>query len=144
MAAGKPLEPALELFEEFEHCCRATEYLVGALPARLWSLEPPGGKGRSNAAMVAHLQSVRRMFAKMGGANPLSPSLGRARCTPAEAKRALALSREALTKLFRAALTEGRPRAKGFGKLRGITVVYKNKKDLEFAKELIGLKLALK
>jgi uncharacterized protein DUF3788 len=31
---------------------------------------------------------------------------------------------------------------KSFGKLHGITVVYKKKKDVEFAKELIGLKLS--
>ncbi len=35
-------------------------------------------------------------------------------------------------------------RAKGFGKLRGITVVYKNKQDLESARELIGIKLSVK
>ena len=33
---------------------------------------------------------------------------------------------------------------KGFGKIRGITVVYKNKKDAEFAKELIGIKMSIK
>ena len=32
-------------------------------------------------------------------------------------------------------------RAKAFGKLRGITVLYKNKKDVEFAKELIGIRI---
>lgn len=31
---------------------------------------------------------------------------------------------------------------KSFGKLRGITVVYRNKRDLKAAKELIGMKLA--
>jgi len=35
-------------------------------------------------------------------------------------------------------------RQKSFGKIRGITVVYKNKKDVEFAKELIGIKLSIK
>jgi hypothetical protein len=34
--------------------------------------------------------------------------------------------------------------AKGFGKVRGVTVVYKNKKDIEFAKELIGIKISIK
>lgn len=33
---------------------------------------------------------------------------------------------------------------KSFGKIRGITVVYKNKKDVEFAKELIGTKMSIK
>ena len=35
-------------------------------------------------------------------------------------------------------------RSKSYGKLRGMTVVYKNKKDIEFAKELIGIKLSMK
>ena len=33
---------------------------------------------------------------------------------------------------------------KSFGKVRGITVVCKNKKDVEFAKELIGIKISIK
>ncbi|HUI42068.1 MAG TPA: DUF3788 family protein [Terriglobia bacterium] len=33
---------------------------------------------------------------------------------------------------------------KSFGKIRGIRVVYRNKKDVEFAKELIGIKLKVK
>ena len=35
-------------------------------------------------------------------------------------------------------------RRKSFGKLRGITVVYKNMKDVQFAKELIRMKLSMK
>ena len=34
--------------------------------------------------------------------------------------------------------------AKGYGKLHGITVVYRVKKDIEFAKELIDIKLSVK
>lgn len=33
-------------------------------------------------------------------------------------------------------------RTKSYGKLRGVTVVYKKKKDIEFAKELIGIKIS--
>jgi len=35
-------------------------------------------------------------------------------------------------------------RGKSFGKLRGVTVVYKSKKDVQLAKELIGIKLSAK
>jgi hypothetical protein len=35
-------------------------------------------------------------------------------------------------------------KGKSFGKIRGIAVVYKNKKDVEFAKELIGIKISIK
>jgi hypothetical protein len=34
--------------------------------------------------------------------------------------------------------------AKRFGKIRGITIVFKNKKDIEDAKELIAFKLSIK
>lgn len=33
---------------------------------------------------------------------------------------------------------------KSFGKIRGITVMYRKRKDVEFAKELIGIKLSIK
>jgi Protein of unknown function (DUF3788) len=33
---------------------------------------------------------------------------------------------------------------KSYGRIRGITLVYKKKKDVEFAKELIGIKLSIK
>ena len=33
---------------------------------------------------------------------------------------------------------------KSYGKIRGITVVYKRKKDIDYAKELIGIKLSIK
>lgn len=33
---------------------------------------------------------------------------------------------------------------KSYGKIRGLTVVFKVKKDVEFAKELIGIKLSIK
>jgi hypothetical protein len=35
-------------------------------------------------------------------------------------------------------------RGKGFGKLRRIRVVHKNKKDVQFAKELTGIKLSIR
>jgi hypothetical protein len=33
---------------------------------------------------------------------------------------------------------------KRYNKIRGITVIFKNKKDVEYAKELIGIKLRIK
>ena len=41
-------------------------------------------------------------------------------------------------------LTEQFRTGKNFGRLRGVTVVYRNKKDVEFAKELMGIKLSIK
>ena len=112
MAVRRPLDTVSELLEGFDGGCHASEYLVGALPARIWRADPLEGEGRTVAAIVAHMQSVRRTFARMGGAPP-TPSLDRLRATPAEARRALKQSRLALTAMFRSALGDGRGRVKG-------------------------------
>lgn len=112
MAIPRPLDAQQELLETFEHSIQVSEYLVSVLPTRIWQTDPPGGEGRSIAAIVAHMQSVRRTFAKMGGA-PEVVALDRTCSTRAEACRALRLSREALTRLFRGALTRGEARVKG-------------------------------
>ena len=79
---GRPLDAKEELLEEFERALRVSEYLLGVLPSRLWRAEPPDGHGRSIAATVAHMQSVRRTFAKMGGARVVL-ALDRERSTAA-------------------------------------------------------------
>lgn len=109
---GAPLDLERELLEAFEHCGRVSEYLVGVLPPALWRAKPPGGSGRTIAAIVAHMQSVRRTFAKMGGARP-SPLLDRARSTPAQAQRALRRNTDALVGLFRTSLARGNARVQG-------------------------------
>jgi uncharacterized damage-inducible protein DinB len=108
----KPLDAKEELLEAFENSLRVTEYLVSALPGRLWLAEPPDGNGRSIAAMVAHRQSMRRTFAKMGGA-PVPLPLDRSGSTATEARRGLRKSRDALTELFRGAFARDAGRLKG-------------------------------
>lgn len=112
MPITQPLELELELLDSFKHCYLVTEYVVRVLPPQNWQAEPPDGKGRSIAAIVAHVQSVRLMFAKLGGADLLPEALDRARSTPEEACRALRQSRDTLMALFREALSERRPRVK--------------------------------
>lgn|SRR5690606_26777069 len=105
MARRKPLDLPTELLDAFDHSARVSEYLVSVVPAEAWRAVPPGG-GRTIAANVAHMQSLRRTFAKMGGA-PELPSLDRLKSTPVQAVRALRASREALVKLFAAAIRQG-------------------------------------
>ncbi len=112
MAVRQSLDTKQELLQTFEYSFRVSEYLVGTLPKRLWRADPPDGKGRSIAAIVAHMHSVRRTFAKMGGA-PVALALDRNRSTAAEARRALRQSRDALTELFRGALARSESRVKG-------------------------------
>jgi len=111
MARGRSLEVEQELIEAFKRSGRVNEYLASVLPARLWRTAPPGGRGRTIAAMFAHIQGVRRTFARMAGARP--PKLDRESVTPAEAARAFQRSTDDLAKLFEATLAERRTRVKG-------------------------------
>ena len=113
MARGKPLDVERELIETFRQSGLVNEYLVKVLPSSLWRANPPGGRGRSIAAIVAHMQSVRRTFARMGGARPGPPPLDRLRSTPLQAQRALRQSTEELARLFEAALAARHTRVKG-------------------------------
>lgn len=113
MPKSRPLDVEAELIEAFTHNGRVNEYLVQVLPAALWRAAPPSGRGRTMAAIVAHMQSVRRTFARMGGARPGPPSLDRLTATPAQARRALRQSTEELARLFEAALAARRARVQG-------------------------------
>src|SRR5262252_10833288 len=113
MARGRPLEVERELLEAFTRSGWASEYLVSVLPAALWRTPPPSGRGRSIAAIVAHMQSVRRTFARMGGARPGPPSLDRKSSTPQQAQRALHQSTEDLARLFDTAFAAHQARVKG-------------------------------
>ncbi len=113
MARGRPLEVEQELLEAFAQSGLVNEYLVSVLPDALWRAAPPSGRGRSIAAIVAHMQSVRRTFAKMGGARPDPPSLDRNRSSPAQAQRALRQSTDTLVSLFETAIAAKQARVKG-------------------------------
>jgi uncharacterized damage-inducible protein DinB len=113
MATRRPLDVEQELLEAFRQNGLVTEYLVKALPPSLWFAPPPGGRGRSIAAVVAHMQGVRRTFARMGGARPGPPSLDRQRSTQTEARRALRQSTDDLARLFEGATAARQGRVKG-------------------------------
>ena len=88
-------------------------YLIENLPVEAWSAKPPGGKGRTIAAIVAHMHNVRVMWLKAARAEDIPGQLERETVTPAQATGALDSSARALEKLCRQALeTDGR--IKGF------------------------------
>lgn len=113
MARGRPLELERELLDGFEHNGLVNAYLVSVLPDAIWRMPPPRGRARTVAAIVAHMQSVRRTFARMGGARPGPPSLDRLTATRAQSERALRQSTKELAAMFEGALTTGQPRVKG-------------------------------
>ena len=113
MARGRPLEVDHELIEAFQRSGMASAYLASVVPAAIWRSTPPSSRGRSIAAIIAHMQGVRRTFARMGGARPGSPPLDKRRVTPRQASRALRQSTDDLARLFESALASGHPRVKG-------------------------------
>lgn len=113
MAKGRPLAVEEELLEAFRKNGLVTEYLVAVVPRRLWKENPPGDRGRTIAAIVAHIQSVRRTFARLGGAEPGPPSLDRLTVTPAQAKTAIRQSTKQLAAMFENAFRERKARVKG-------------------------------
>jgi uncharacterized damage-inducible protein DinB len=113
MAKGRPLDLEHELVDAFRQNGLVNEYLINVLPKALWRTNPPSGRGRTIAAIVAHMQSVRRTFARMGGARPGPPSLDRNGSTPMQAQRALHQSTEDLARLFETAFAARQARVKG-------------------------------
>ncbi len=114
MAIRRPLDVQAELLDEFRRNGAVTAYLVTVLPEALWHAAPPGRpRGRTIAAIAAHIQGVRRTFARLGGARPGPASLDRRLVTQEAASRALLQSTDILVELFETALTAGRTRVKG-------------------------------
>jgi uncharacterized damage-inducible protein DinB len=92
---------------------RINLYMIENLAADAWTAKLPDGKGRTIAAIVAHMQNVRVMWLKAAKADDIPEQLDRAMVTTAQAMRALESSRAGLHKLCRQALeTDGR--IKGF------------------------------
>jgi len=93
---------------------RINQYLLDHLPAEAWRAEPHSGKGRDIASIAAHIHNVRVMWLKAAAKGSAIPEqLERQKVTVEEAKDALKISGEALSRLLEAAL-ESDGRIKGF------------------------------
>ena len=102
------------LLTSFDTNDRINRYLIENLPAEAWRAEPPDGKGRTIAAIVAHLHNVRVMWLKAAAKGSKIPEqLDRASVTPSQATKALERSRTALSAVLLSAL-ESDGRVKGF------------------------------
>jgi uncharacterized damage-inducible protein DinB len=102
------------LLTSFDTNDRITQYMIENLPAEAWRADPPAGKGRTIAAIVAHMHNVRVMWLKAAAKGSKIPQqLERTSVTPKQAAKALEQSREALSAVLKAAL-ESDGRVKGF------------------------------
>lgn len=102
------------LLNAFDTNDRVNQYMIENLPAEAWTAEPPGGKGRTIAAIAAHMHNVRVMWLKATAKESKIPDqLDRSSVTPAQAAKALDQSRSALKAVLKSAL-EHDGRVKGF------------------------------
>ena len=116
MAKAAPAEFSLphSILNAFDTNDRINQYMIENLPAAAWRADPPDGKGRTIAAMVAHIHNVRVMWLKAAAKGSKIPEqLDRTNVTPGLASKALEQSRAALSAVMRAAL-ESDGRVKGF------------------------------
>jgi uncharacterized damage-inducible protein DinB len=107
-------ELPVALLNAFNTNNRINQYLIDNVPAPAWRAKPPEGKGRTIAAIAAHMHNVRVMWLKVAAKGSDIPAqLDRASVTPTQAMRALEGSRQALSMVLSQALAaEGR--IKGF------------------------------
>ncbi len=110
--AAKPFVLADAVLAAFDTNDRINQYLIENLPEEAWRAEPPAGKGRDIASIVAHMHNVRGMWLKAAGGN-VPDKLDKSKVTSAQAKKALAESRAAIHDLLRASLAAD-GRIKGF------------------------------
>jgi uncharacterized damage-inducible protein DinB len=109
-----PFPLTQSVLNAFDTNDRINQYLIENLPAPAWRADPPGGKGRTIAAIVAHMHNVRVMWLKAAAKGSQIPEqLDRSSATPSQASKALEQSRAALAAVLKSAL-ESDGRVKGF------------------------------
>jgi uncharacterized damage-inducible protein DinB len=102
------------LINAFEINDRINQYLIENISTEAWTAKPPGGKGRTIAAIVAHMHNVRVMWLKaVAKGSEIPAQLDRATVTAAGAVEALRQSCKALGEVMNRALASD-GRVKGF------------------------------
>lgn len=91
------LSPAQATLRAFAIHNRINSYLIDAIDNSIWDAQRPSGKGRTIAALFAHMHSVRLMWLK-AAKQELPESLDKA-ATRAATKSALNKSAEAIAAL---------------------------------------------
>ena len=87
---------------------RVNQVLIDLLSPDIWRAFPPGSKRRNVATSFAHIHNVRCMRLKMSARGAVIPGrLDRAEVTPAQARKALAQSADAIVQLIQRSLDNG-------------------------------------
>lgn len=103
-----PVDLGAAVLEAFATNERMNQFLLEHLDKKAWRAEPPGGKGRTIAAIVAHVHNVRHMWlAVSANEDEAPPKVERDKVTLAQARKALAASAKAMRGLLERAIENG-------------------------------------
>jgi uncharacterized damage-inducible protein DinB len=107
-SAREPVDLGQAVLQALATNERMNQYLLENLDERAWTLPPASGKGRTIAAIVAHMHNVRHMWLVVAAKGTKIPDkLDRASVTKPQAMKALEASGQALLALFERALENG-------------------------------------
>ncbi|HUJ20940.1 MAG TPA: DinB family protein [Bryobacteraceae bacterium] len=111
----KELDLKRAILETYAVNERANQYLLESLDERAWRAEPPGGKGRTAAAIAAHMHNVRHMWLVAAAKELEIPDkLEPADCTRKQAMAALTKSAACCSRMLELALARPDGKVKGF------------------------------
>lgn len=100
--------PSDALLKAYSASARINQYLVQQLDPAVWHAPPPVPKGRTIAALVAHMHNCGlRYLERTAPGFPVPGELDRRRVTRAQAARALAAKRTAVLAIVGGALRDG-------------------------------------
>lgn len=115
MRPGPPRDVKQAILEAWFTNDQINQLLLKKLDRRAWRREPPGGKGRTIAAIVSHMHNDRLMWLKMTGRRAGLPAqTSRFTVTPTEASAALKKSARAFARLLAEGLARDDLRVKNF------------------------------
>ena len=107
MAKAHRLDAAAALLQAYSASARINQYLVERLPPAVWRAPSPLPKGRTVAALVAHMHNCAlRYLERTAPEVPVPAEMDRHRVTQKQAARALGAKRKAVLAIVGAALED--------------------------------------
>jgi uncharacterized damage-inducible protein DinB len=115
LVAAAPLDFCQALLEIYTVNDRINQILLEHLDPHAWRTKPPGGRGRTIAAIFAHMHNIRRKWLRLSAPHLKLPApLDRTRCTQKQVRAALAESAARCSQMLADALVSPGGRVKHF------------------------------